>query len=288
LQETFNTLSGLKVDKSVLFTINSVKAILSSCVKAHNKGFPGGWINATRSFNMVKSDFAVVNLLGWTEKVPSNHKLMEVIFNTVDPPEQDASVKKHKLINLSKDKRSFSHREFRTAVALTLPRLSFKNASPSADIRLDPFSVKSLDICNNFCRDRRDLLVDRLNESYGFLASLKNPKSKTQEIHYKMSRDRLLAESANIPLINAEGTVFKTFSSLPTPAQKFLRDTFRYPHKRTLDEVNQDGEASMDVDVEGTQQLNSPPLKRRKKITRGKASEAIRKSGRLASLKEKK
>jgi hypothetical protein len=287
LQETFNTLSGLKTDNSMAYTVNCVKAILSSSVKAHNKGFPGGWINSSRSINLVKSDFALINLLGWTEKVPSHHKLVEVIFNTVDTPNEETGADKHKLVNITQDKRHFSHREFRTAVALTLPRIVFKNRKPEADVKLDPFSVRDLAICNNFCRDRRDLLVDRLNESYGFRVSLKNPKSKTREIHYKMSRDRLLAESANIPLINAEGEVFDTFSDLPKAIQKYLRDTFRYPVKRGRDEASHAGdEASMEVDAEGANTVSQPPQKK-KRVTRGQSAAATRKSGRLATQKSK-
>lgn len=288
LQETFNTLSGLKTDKTMAFTLNGVKAILSSCVKAHNKGFPGGWINASRSLNLVKTDFAVINLLGWVEKCPSNHKLAEVLFNTVDPLEGDNNTHKYKVINITQDKRQFSSREFRTAVALSLPRIN-KISTIDADLKLDPFSVKELAICNIFCSDRRDILVDRLNEAYGFRVSLKNPKSKTKEIHYKMSRDRLLAESANIPLVLI-GKQYETFKDLPNVVQKHFRDTFRYPIKRAResDEAPLEGAESMDVEIEGVSATTSaPPPKRQKKITRGQAAAAIRKSGRLSALREK-
>jgi hypothetical protein len=288
LQETFNTLSGLKTDKTMTTTLNCVKSILNSCVKAHNKGFPGGWINASRSLNLVKTDFAVINLLGWVEKVPSQHKLLEVLFNTVDPLESDKDKSKFKLVNITSDKRNFSHREFRTAVALCLPRLT-KPSTIDADLKLDPFSVKDLAITNYFCSDRRDILVDRLNEAYGFKVSLKNPKSKTKEIHYKMSRDRLLAESANIPLV-AAGVKFDSFSDLPKTTQKYFRDTFRYPIKRTREEEGVPLETEtlqMDVDAVGAStESQPPPLKRLKKYTRGQAAAATRKSGRLHAQKE--
>jgi hypothetical protein len=287
LQETFNTLAGLKTDKSVAFTLNSVKAILSSCTKAHNKGFPGGWINASRSLNGVKTDFAVINLLGWVEKVPSHHKMMEVLFNTVDPlPTTDNSKQKFKIVNLTQDKRQMSHREFRTAVALTLPRIVMTHRAPALDVKLDPFSVKDLAICNNFCSDKRDLLVNRLNEAYGLKMSLKNPKSKTREVHYKISRDRLIADSANIPLKTGEGTSFDTFSDLPKPLQKFFRDTFRYPEKRAREEPETiDSEAQMNVDTTSSVTNDPRSSKKAKKFTRGQAAEATRKSGRLQSKK---
>jgi hypothetical protein len=237
---------------------------------------------------MVKTDFAVINLLGWTEKVPSQHKLLEVLFNTVDPPEDPDKDKKYRLVNITQDKRNFSFREFRTAVALCLPRIESDESDISGQLKLDPFSVKDLDICNSFCSDRRDVLVDRLNESYGFKVSLKNPKSKTQEIHYKMSRDRLLAESANMPLRTADGETFATFSDLPKMLQKHFRDTFRYPIKRARNEKPSEEEGQiMDVDAEAAPAIDSPSTKRRKKITRGQAAESTRKSGRLAGLKAK-
>jgi hypothetical protein len=287
LQESFNLLSGLKTDKSVAFVLNSIKAILSSCVKAHNKGFPGGWINASRALNGVKTDFAVINLLGWVEKVPSQHKLLEVLFNTVDPLEENGLVKGYKLVNITQDKRQFSHREFRTAVALTLPRINIvKGGNPITDLSLDPFSVKDLRICNNFCVDRRDILVDRLNESYGFKVSLKNPKTKTKDIHYKMSRDRLLAESANIPLVTANGLSYDNFSDIPKTYQKFLRDSFRYPIKRVREEELLSEEIiPMEVEpVTGETQASSS---KKRKLTKGQAAVATRKSGRLHGQKPK-
>jgi hypothetical protein len=288
LQETFNTMSGLRTDNSLAYTLNCVKAILSSCVKVHNKGFPGGWIHASRSINGVKSDFALANLLGWTEKVPSQHKMMEVLFNTVDLPNETTGAKKAQVINITQDKRNFTHREFRTAVALTLPRISFERKKIADDVKADPFSVRSLTICNNFCSDKRDLLVDRLNESYGLKVSLKNPKSKTREIHYKMSRDRLLAESANMPLKNAEGENFKTFSDLPKAIQKYFRDTYRYPIKRQLEEDVEITDAPQEEASEETSSLaRGSTLKKKRKFTRGQVTEQTRKSGRLAAQKDK-
>jgi hypothetical protein len=290
LQETFNTLTGLRSDQSMPFSISMIKAILASCIKQHNKGYPGGWIHATRTQNSVKSDFALTNLLGWVEKVPSEHKLLEVLFNTVDLPDDSNDIKKPTVINITKDKRNFTHREFRTAVALSLPRVVRSNPEQALkDLSLDPFSVKSLAICNTFCLDKRDRLVDQLNEAYAFRISLKNPKSKTKEIHYKNSRDRLLALSANIPLRLLNGKVVETFSALPKELQKTFRDKFRYPLKKRDREAASDEEP--DADMTDVAQVattdNPPPLKRQKKITRGQASAAARESGRLAQLKKK-
>jgi hypothetical protein len=283
LQETFNSMSSLKRDNSLDFVINFTKAVLASSVKPYNDGFPGGWIHSSRAINGVKSDFALANILGWTEKVPSHHKMMEVLFNTVDPPSDTTGLKKDTVVNLTQDKRNFTHREFRTALALTLPRIRLSQGNCD-DMLLDPFSVRSLKICNNFCSGKREILVDRLNESYGLRVSLKNPKSKTREVHYKNSRDRLLNASSNMPLIDGDGKEWQ-FSALPKKVQKFFRDKFRYPEDRKRDRTVDDTTDPDNADV-GMTDATQPPGKRRK-VTRGVANETVRKSGRLAALKSK-
>jgi len=285
LQLTFNIRSGLKSDETNNYTTRLVKAILASCVKPHNTRFPGGWIHSNRKINGIKTDFALLNSLGWTEKCPSQHKLLEVIFNTVDEDTQkdgnQIKVVKRQIINLTSDKRRFLHQEFRTAVALTLPRL-LPNSDVSYDtqLKVDSLSVKSLSIIDNFSRDGRPEMVDALNESYNIKVSLKNPKSKTKEVHYKISRDRLLASSANIPLCDAEGTRYETFSKLPGKVQDYFRKSFNYPRKRALDSdaPTQEGAPLMDIDAgdASTQQR----LKRVRTMTKGAAKDNVRRSGR--------
>jgi hypothetical protein len=281
LQESFNNATGLKNVSEASFIIKFIKATLSSCIKLHNKGFPGGWINSSRRSNGVKSDFALINILGWTEKVPSNHKLVETIFNTVDltstkPPTG-------KVVNLTQDRRNFSHQEFRTAVALVLPRVDSTNPKSFEDmVKLDPLSVKSLTICNNFVLDGRLPLVNSLNECYALKVSLKNPKSKTKEIHYKISRDRMLGLSANIPLIDSKGVKYDTFGDIPENFQKVLREKYRFPTKRREIEetVLQDGE-EQNMNIDAIEASTEPPSGKKRKITKGQAQEALRRSGRL-------
>jgi hypothetical protein len=287
LQETFNTAAALKGSGEASFIQKFLKASLNSAIKMHNRGFPGGWVHALRSRNNVKSDFALLYTLGWTEKVPSNHKMLEVLFNTVDTKNSEDTTSKDKVVNITQDKRNFLHQEFRTAVALTLPRLdTAKPENHELDMALDPLSVRDLNICNNFCKDRRDILVDSLNESYVLRVSLKNPKSKTKEIHYKIFRDKMLNNSANIPLIDAKGKIFNTFAKLPEKTQKFLRDKFRYPVKRAREEppVEEAGSEIMQTD---TAPEATRTLKRTRTMTRGQARESVRKSGRLAELRDK-
>jgi hypothetical protein len=237
LQQSFNTFAGFKSDENNSFALKMTKAILQSCLKPFNKGFPGGWVFSNRTVNNVKSDFALVNLLGWTEICPSNHKMLEVLFNTVD---EDASitadgkriVSKRTAVNITTDKRNFTHQEFRTAVALTLPRLSpvHKKLDLDGQMKADSLSVDKLSIIKNFKGVKEISLVDTLNESYNFKVSLRNPKSKTKEVHYKASRDRLLSASANLQLHDANGVEYDKFSSVPKNLQDFLRKKIQIPH----------------------------------------------------------
>jgi len=283
LQESFNTSAGLRNSGETSYVVKFIKACLSSCLRKHNKNFPGGWIYSSRASNNVKSDFALLNILGWTEKVPSQHKLLETIFNTVDPI--DNKPKEFKIINLTVDKRNFTHQEFRTAVALSLPRIdtSFPDKHEE-DLKLDPLSVRSLTIVNNFIKDKRDLLVDQLNECYALKVSLKNPKSKTKEIHYKISRDRMLGLTANMPLRDGKGTEFESFSKLPEKTQKFFREKYRFPSKRKENNEVPQSNTGEDTEIPDAIIEAGESAQKKRKMTKGQAKDTIRKSGRLAKL----
>jgi hypothetical protein len=115
--------------------------------------------------------------------------------------------------------------------------------------------------------------------------SIKDPKSKTSEKHYEIARNRMLALSANLPLIDAKGVSYESFSKVPEKLQKYLRDKFRYSKKREADgQPEETGDAML---VEGENPpTTSQPLKK-KRMTKGEVKEATRKSGRLASSKGK-
>jgi hypothetical protein len=283
----FNSLSGIKVDEKSGYGVNLVKAICYSSTKPRNSGFPGSFIHAARKINEVKSDLALISKLGWTELSPSQHKMSEVLFNTVDEDmgEKDGKVvvTKRSLVNITQDKRNFVNQEFRTAVALSLPRLDPASAKPMDEqLKVDPLSHKKRSVFENFKDPSRALLVDRLNESYAFRVSLKNPKSKTKEVHYKISRDRLLAQSANIPLVDSTGKVYTKLGDVPVQIVKYLRKKYNYPEKRSREEApptQVEGEHMLLDTVEGSA---STPAGKRRKITKGQAKASVRKSGRLA------
>lgn len=293
LQQSFNVHAGWKTDENNGYGVRFVKSCIQSCLKANNRRFPGSWIHSTRKINGVKSDFALINKLGWTEFCPSHHKALEVLFNTVDEDKEVVGevtkVTGRQLINITQDKRNFIHQEFRTALALCLPRIDTSSkVSLDDQLKIDPLSVKSLDTIKNFKEPSRMDLVDRLNESYALRVSLKNPKSKTREVHYKISRDRLLASSANIALIDGKGVKFDKLDNVPKHVIAYMRRKFHYPEKRTLGE-GADVLTSVHMIVDGAAgdaEPSSSPRKRRK-MTKGEASAAVRRSGRLAQKKAK-
>jgi hypothetical protein len=289
LQESFNAMSFIK-DHGDSYVKKFIKATFSSCIKKHNKGFPSGWIHSVRSQNGVKSDITTLNTLGWTEMIPSNYKFNEVIYSTVDTVKQvtdgkETSIKN--MVNLTQDKRRFLHQEFRTAVALIMPQLNAEASQDTweVDLKRDPLKVKSLKISKNFAGGKREQLVDSLNQSFSLKMSLNNPKSKTMLKHYEIARNRMLALSANIPLVDARGVEYESFSKVPAKLQKYLRDKYRYSSKRGAEDLP--GETGEAMQVEGVRPTTGPPTKR-VRMTRGAVKEAVRKSGRLAASKNKK
>jgi hypothetical protein len=69
-----------------------------------------------------------------------------------------------------------------------------------------------------------------------------------------------------------------------------LGKKFRYPTKRERDIETVaivDAAVTMEVDTEDVSNATSRPLKRQKKITRGQAADAVRRSGRLARITKK-
>jgi hypothetical protein len=281
--ERFNKIAQFKGDTVTSYTQKVLRAILSSCVKPNNKSFPGGWIHSTRRANKVKSDLALLLSIGWYPKVPSPSIISEVLFNTVDPTDKP---KEYKPVNIIKDRRQFTFPEFRTAVALTLPRIDTSIVDREEIQRqLDADCLKpvSAQVCRNFVEAKRDLLTDQLIKSYTFKVSEKDPKKKTKLVHYKQARETLLHASAGIPLVDAKGTHFNKFSDIPEFHQKMLREKYRYALKRAREA---EGTKTPGQNAGTTMEVDNPetPARKKQKLTPGQAKDAVRRSGRLAQL----
>jgi hypothetical protein len=274
LQETFNTIFGLKNEKSNSFVIRLIKALLASTVKPYNKGFPGGFIHSNRARNGVKSDMAVLTLLGWVPKVPSQNRLEDVLFNTVDSDlNENGSVKKRELVNLSKKNRNMSFQEFRTAVALSLRKINVRSFTEK-DLAKDPLDVVPPMVVENFQENKVITSVNLMQQSYALKVSISNPKSKTSLVHYENSRNHFIASTKHLKLIDARQTEFSKFSELPENVQSFFRKRFRYPVKRQEPDVEM--EEPQDINVTPTTRAvlegTTNAVNKKRKITKGQAT----------------
>jgi len=254
LQQRFNDILGIRAEDSKSFAVQMLKGILASCVKPHNVGFPGGWIHKKREVNKVKSDAGLIQLMGWTEKIVSPYKLQEVLFNTVDSTREEKDQSKvigRSMVNLSQKGRNMSFQEFRTAVCLTVPRLDLKDLKTlDSQSKVEPLDWKNQDVCERFSTNEFVSMTDSLNVAFAFKVNLKNPKSKTNLVHYENARGKLIGMTANKPITDQSGNKYDTFSDLPNPVQSFLRKKYRYPIKRP----NKDDDISSPLEkMEGVQ-----------------------------------
>jgi hypothetical protein len=293
LMQRFNDVLGIKSEESKTYPVKLLKGILASCVKAHNLGFPGGWIHKNREINKVKTDAGLIQLLGWTEKIVSPYKLNEVLFNAVDVSygmvDGRQTIIGHSLQNLSREGRNMSFQEFRTAVLLTLPRMDLDNKVDfDKHSKLEPLDFKDPDVADRFCTTQMINVVDSVSQAFAFRVNIKNPKSKTTLAHYANVRGRLLNSTAGVKLVDRKGKEYESFSKIPEAAQNFLRKKYRYPIKRTIDDATAGGESSasheavapgsenlVSMEVDGDGQSSSVGLKRQKtvKISKGTATE---------------
>jgi hypothetical protein len=294
LQQRFNESLGIKSEDSKSFPVQFLKASLASCVKNNNRGFPGGWIYSNRATNGVKTDTGLVTVLGWTEKVPSNHKLQEVIFNPVDDSfgtvEGKQKVIGRSMVNITSDGRSMSFQEFRTAVFLSCGRLDFDKPDYDEQLRIEPLAIKESMVAENYAYPGATATVSLLNSAYALKVSLKNPKSKTTLVHYENKRNELLRSTNTDAFYDAKGVEYNKFSELPEKVQSFFRRKYRYPVKNKRNLPQETNETPMDLDTTGankaTSGTESAPKKTRS-MTKGQATTKRAALGRKAKEKKR-
>jgi hypothetical protein len=291
LQQRFNESLGIKSEDSNSFLVKLLKAILSSCVKPHNKGFPGSWTYSNRKTNNVKSDSGLLNILGWTEKVSSNHKLLDVIFNTVDFSVAEIEGKQkevnHVMTNIGQKGRDMSFQEFRTAVFLTLPRIDPGKENLELQSKIEPLEIKNPKIADNYSNSHHIIVTQNLNTAFAFKVNLSNPKSKTNLKHYSNARGKLINATSNKELVDANGTVYEKFADLPEKTQNFFRKKYRYPikNKRVAEEAPVEDGVPMDTDQPELGVQTRSSLKRVRTITKGTSRE-LRKASANAEKKK--
>jgi hypothetical protein len=218
--------------------------------------------------------------MGWTEIIPSTHKIHEVIFNTVDDSygkvDNKTKVIGRAMKNLSKEGRETSFQEFRCALALELPKLDLNKSNFDEQLKVDPLVYKNVCSLLNFSKNEKIQQVDILNQSYALKVSVTNPKSKTGLVHYENARNRLLASTANQSLIDGEGNIYKNFSELPKVAQEYFRKKYRHSQKKR--KANENQEETPDIEMtESTkvvQSETSAPANKKQRMSKLEAAKA--------------
>jgi hypothetical protein len=223
----FNTQAGLdSANKGYSFLF--VKTVLSMCVKPLHTNFPGGWMKAAKDINQVKSQEGLLVRLGYVMKVADTHKLRNVIFTDAPILENTPCVLRP--FDDKKDSLEFS--EFRTVVALLLPKIDpSSEEAMDEQIKRDPMKVKSLHTLQAY-QGKRQKCVDALNIANAYKVAIDSDrKSKAKPVHYEAARNHVLNLSHDVPLIDAKGVEYPTFSDIPAPVQKYLRKAYFYPER---------------------------------------------------------
>jgi hypothetical protein len=252
LRRIFNIRAGL-AEKSSTYGAMLIKSALSVVSSSKNKIFPGGWISSNRSLNEVKSDTGLIYKLGYTERVPYNHKLDAIVFN-------DTSVnpKNERIIRDKSDDKLFkelTYTEFRTAVVLTAPRIDTTKADTfESQVKRDPLSVKSEKVLDNFVDARFYKINDSLNKAQAILSTMGKGNKKTKVIHYEIARNEVLHLSAHVPIKDGAGNSYTKLSDLPKPILDFCCKKYRYSlskGKRPAEEIS----SANDMEVDDTAPL---------------------------------
>jgi hypothetical protein len=261
LRNSFNQRSGITNSNS--YAMKVVKSLLATITSVKNKRFPGSWIRSNRTRNNVKSDLGLISVLGYTEKIPYNHKLHTVIFNdTVVSPNGKLRIR------TKSDETEFkelSFLEFRSAVALTAPRVSPKNQdAPSKQIGVEPLHVRSATMIKCFDDPKYFKSIDRLNRAHAILVAQGRSTSKSSPVHYEQARNEFLHSTAKIPIKDHTGKEYDSIKELPKPLLEFLCRLYRFQYgKKRKAEDNKDSADAMDV--EATASIPDPPASKKPK-----------------------
>jgi hypothetical protein len=224
--------------------------------------------------------------MGWTSRVPSQNRIEDIIFNRVvgEFPTKD-SKGSLKIQNIKKDKLESSLPEFRTLILLSLRKMdTSKPTSFEKALSTAPMEWKNSKVVDRFAEPKIIPRVDLVQQSYAFKSSLMDPKSKTTLVHYSNARNRLIASTANEPLIDSEGKTFESPFELPEPVLEQFRKRFSYPAKKRKAEDSPMQDVSSSVQVTpieslgiGASQRLAPPVRPPKPLTRSRETKKVKK-----------
>jgi hypothetical protein len=261
------------------FVIAFIKSIFAQVTKAGNENFPGGWINSLRKRNKCSTDIGLFYKLGYSEKVPSLHKVKDIIFNEVLTREDGKKV----LSNIStneKNKRNCSFIEYRTAVHSLTPMIN-----PGSDVKFDKqvsedsLKIRDAQKITTWTDNKFHAYVDAVNVAFAIKSSLDDKKSKSTPLHYEQARNRVLHMSAHLPLVDSQGKSYESVMKVDSKIESYLRTTFKYPKKDTSkrgpeEQPPPDGDEEMDEDPSSTQEPEPKRTRSSRATTRKMAATA--------------
>jgi hypothetical protein len=257
LRKIFNIRCGLG-DKSNSYSVKLLKSALSVICSTKNRVFPGGWIQSSRSLNNVKGDSGLLYKLGYTERVPYNHKVDTIIFHDTTTNPKGACTLRNK--SSEEEYKTLSFLEFRTAVSLTAPRLKVTaNETFDSQSKREPLSVKSEEVLENYNTRSYYKLNDSLNKAHALYSSLGQGNSKTKPVHYEIARNELLHMSSKVPIKDGLGNSYSKISDLPVPILEYCCKRFRFSISKGKRSIEETQEESMDIEVA---QIVEPPEKK--------------------------
>jgi hypothetical protein len=295
LRSVFNQRSGLQNPRS--YGSKVVRALLANVVSVSNKRFPGSWIKSNRDRNHVKSDLGLLSVLGYTEKIPYNHKLQAVIFHdtTVDPK---SSLKIRSKFNKDEFK-ELSFLEFRSAVSLTCNRINPKSeVSFDKQISVEPLACKDAQIVKCYDDSKYFKSIDALHRAHAIMVSCGKSTSKSKPIHYEKARNEFLHSTARNPIKDITGKEYQNIKDLPVPLLEYMCSLYRFKYKPK----RSGEEADMEIDstppakkVQASKAMPPPapvakkpkaPLKRGRQASIDKAKEAKARAESSSSTRE--
>jgi hypothetical protein len=268
LRVKFNMKMGLE-SKVESWALRFIKSTLALLIKSNNKQFPGGWTYAAKSRNNTSSMEGLLHQMGYTFVIPPDYNVMSVLMSrtTTDP----AGDKKIRPLN---EKETLDYSEFRTAVALTLPKISpASTVSMDRQVREDPLDCRRPHVISAFKENKRQKLTNALRTAFAIKTAVESKKaSKATGVHFVHTRNELVNLSHGLSFVDATGVEYTRYNEIPEHVRGFLQKRFHHP----IGDKSKRPPSPSEMDVEEEQ----PPAKK------AKVSKAVPKEGKKPSARK--
>jgi len=253
LKSKFNEESGLKTPGLPGYVTGIVMGLLSELVKVTNTEFPGVWIHSLKMRNNTTSSDRVVALMGYRPIVATPHKVLKV-FLTGTAKQGNREVLRPYDLTKSDEDNSPDYREYRAAIALTLPLLNLETDVTRKHLSIDPLSVNSKTVIDHYKSIAG--CVDALDLCFSITVAIQNPTNKmATPTHFKNAKGALVSQfSGNQGFIDSTGKIYQRYRDIPEHVRKFLEKVFnkkivgdQHPLDIGQEEGSAEGEGSPDA-----------------------------------------